>query len=277
MPDSLFSQTLCDKGYESTAGKAFFHGTSKRNARKILKGGFCDWSWTAETPLKKHKAARGIARWMHGGSYGRGTYISCNWRTALYFGPVLFRVELQPATRILRLDVPTDGKVLDTLKREFGREILTKSPRKVIPVNKRLTLNEAIQLARHHVAARESVPLFSPREDMHEKLMLDLRNILVRYGIQGWGEPSDLGGIVIFATDRLKVSEVVLSIPTEELWWGCRNPDLQSGSFASLEAMTQTFRSARNRGAATTREWVGKSNEELMGKFHSLNPAGGSN
>ena len=280
MSDPLFSQTFStwpgDKDYENIAGKAFFHGTSKRNARRILKGGFCDWSWTAETPLKKHKAARGIARWMHGGSYGRGTYITCNWRSALYFGPVLFRVELQPATRILRLDVPTDGKVLDTLKREFGREILTKSPRKVIPVNKRLTLNEAIQLARHHVAAKESASFPSPRADQHEKLMLDLRNILVRYGIQGWGEPSDLCGIVVFATDRLKVSEVVLSLPTEDLLWSCRDPSLRSGCFASLKAMTQACRSARNRGAVTTREWVGKSNEELMGKIHSLNPAGSS-
>jgi len=61
MSDPMFSQPprpeQDDKSYDNIAGKAFFHGTSKRNARRILKGGFCDWPWTAETPLKKHKAA----------------------------------------------------------------------------------------------------------------------------------------------------------------------------------------------------------------------------
>lgn len=249
-------------------GSVFFHGTSKRNARKILKEGFRDWSWTAETPLLKDKAKKGIDRWIHGGSYGRGTYVTCNWRSAMYFGPVLFRVELQAGTRILRLDLPPERKVLDSLKREFGREILTKSPWKVMPRNKRLTLDEAIELARHHVATWEGASWFDPRGETHERLMLDLRKILVRYGIQGWGEPTDIGGIVIFATDRLKVREVVLSLPTEDLWRGCRNPDLRTGCFASLETMVQACQSAGNRGASNSLKWVEKSNEELGGIFH---------
>ena len=252
-------------------GSVFFHGTSKRNARKILREGLRDWSWTAETPLLKYKAKEGIDRWIHGGSFGRGTYVTRNWRSALHFGPVLFRVELQPGTRILRLDLPPDSKVLDSLKREFGREILTKSPWKVMPRSKRLTLEEAIQLARHHIACWEGASWFDPRGESHERLMLDLRKILVRYGIQGWGEPTDIGGIVIFATDRLKVREVVLSLPTEELWSGCRNSELRTGCFASLEAMVQTCRSAGNRGAANSFRWVERSNEELCEKFHQYN------
>jgi hypothetical protein len=78
--------------------------------------------------MLKHLAKRGIDRLMHGGSYGGGTYVTCNWRSALFFGPVLFRVELQPGTRIMRIDLQPEGKVLDSLKREFGKEILTKSP-----------------------------------------------------------------------------------------------------------------------------------------------------
>ena len=171
----------------SAIGGSFFHGTSKRNARKILKEGLRDWSWTAETPLLKYKAKTGLDRWMHDGSYGRGTYVTCNWRSALYFGPVLFRVELQAGTRILRLDLPPNGKVLDSLTREFGREILSKSPWKVMPRNKRLTLDQAIQLARHHVTRWEGASWCDPRGQKHEALMLDLRKILVRYGIQGWG------------------------------------------------------------------------------------------
>jgi hypothetical protein len=36
----------------------------------------------------------------------------------------MFRVELQPGTRLLRLDLPPERKTLDTLKRNFGNEIL---------------------------------------------------------------------------------------------------------------------------------------------------------
>jgi len=70
---------------------------------------------------------------------------------------VLFRVALRPGTRLLRLDLPPDRKVLDTLKREFGKVILVKNPLKVMPHNKRLTLNEAVQLARYHVAMMENL------------------------------------------------------------------------------------------------------------------------
>lgn len=249
------------------AGRVFFHGTSKRNARKILKGGFRDGSWTAETPLPNYKAKRGIARWTHGGFYGRGTYVTCNWRSALYFGPVLFQVERQPGTRILRLHIPPDGKAPESLKRKFGRKILTTSPWKVMSANKRLTLDEAIQLARHHVARWEDSSWANPRTGKHEKLMFDLRNILVRYGIQGWGEPRDLGGMVIFATDQLKVREVALSLPTEDMLRSFNDTETVVDRYASQEALTRTCLTARNRGAGNTRRWVEKSNEELRERF----------
>ena len=246
--------------------RIFYHGTSKRAARKILAHGLRDYSWTAETPRLKYKAKQGINRWMHGGHYGRGTYITCNWRTALYFGPVLFRVEQQPATRIVHLDVPPDPKVLDTLKREFGHEILKTTPRKVIPANKRLTLEQTIQLARHHCALYQSTGWGSMKSERHERLMLDLRNILVRYGIHGWGEPTDLGGIVIFATDRLKVSEIKLSLPTRKLHEEAFNPATCYSRFESLDTLVATTRAARNPGAANTLAWVDASNSRLREK-----------
>jgi hypothetical protein len=255
-------------------GSPLYHGTSRRNARKILSEGFRDWSWTAETPLLKYKAARGEVRCFHNGSYGRGTYVSCNWRAALHFGPVLFSVELQPGTRILRLDIPPEGKVLDSLVREFGREILTKSPWKVMPRNKRLTLDEAIQLARHHVSRWEGESWGDTRGALHEALMLDLRKILVRYGIQGWGEPSDLGGIVIFSSDRLKIREVMLSVPDEDLWYRYRHPGCPTTSHSSLDNFMNVCRTATNRGAANSRNWVEQANEVLRMKFHQSNTAG---
>ena len=245
--------------------RIFFHGTSKRAARKILAHGLRDYSWTAETPLLKYKAKRGVIRWMHGGSYGRGTYITCNWRTALYFGPVLFRVELQPGSRIIRLGVPPDPTVLDTLKREFGHEILKTTPLKVMPKNKRLTLEEAIQLARYHCQKYETSGFWSSvKGDRHERLMFDLRNILVRYGFHGWGEPTDLGGIVIFATDRLKVKEIVLSLPTQTLRDEAFDPSTSYSRFDSLAALVTATRAARNPGAANTLAWVDASNATLL-------------
>ena len=252
-------------------GRVFFHGTSKRNARRIVKEGFRDWSWTADTPLLKYKAKRGIDRWMHDGSYGRGTYVTCNWRSALFFGPVLFRVELQPGTRIVRIDLPPEDKVLDSLKREFGKEILTKSPWKVMPTNKRLTLDEAIQLALHHVHRFEGGGWNDPRAQKHEKLMFDMRNILVRYGIQGWGEPSDIGGIVIFATDRLKVREVALSLPTQDLLRSFNDIETAAVRYPSLEVLTRTCLTARNRGAANTLKWVEEANQEVQRQFNLSN------
>ncbi len=206
---------------------------------------------------------------MHGGVYGRGTYVTCNWRSALFFGPVLFRVELQQGTRIVRIDLPPEGKTLDSLKREFGKEILTKSPWKVMPANKRLTLDEAIQLTRHHANRFEGGPWGDPRAEKHEKLMFDMRNVLVRYGIQGWGEPNDIGGIVIFATDRIKLCEVALSLPTEELLRGFNDITTVADRYASLEALTRTCFAARNRGAANTLRWVEKSNDEIRERFYS--------
>jgi hypothetical protein len=257
--------------YFEIAGGTFFHGTSRRAARKILKEGFRDWSWTAKNPDLRHLFKRGIVRWLHGGHFGRGTYVTKNWRTGLFFGPVLFRVSVQPGTRILRLDVPPDDKVVGSLRREFGEEILTQPPWKVLPRNKQLTLKEAIQLARYHFDRKQkSCSWDKPRSAMHEERMLDFRKTLVRYGIQGWGDPSSLGGIVIFATDRIQVTEVVLSLPQKDLLWDFNNQAYAQQRYRSLEAFVRQCLRSPNRGNAVTRKWVEESNQKLANKMREL-------
>jgi len=140
-----------------------------------------------------------------------------------------------------------------------------------MPKNKHLTLDEAIQLARHHVHRFEGGGWSDPRAEMHEKLMFDMRNILVRYGIQGWGEPSDIGGIVIFATDRLKVREVVLSLPTQDLLRSFNDTETVADRYASLEALTRTCLTAQNRGATNTLKWVEAANQEFQRQFNLSN------
>jgi hypothetical protein len=260
---STEGRDLSDALHLPTENRVFYHGTSKRNARRILREGLRDWSWTESTPKIKYKAGEGATRWLHDGMYGRGTYVSCNWRVALYFGPVMFRVELQPATRLLRLDVPPDRKTLDSLKRNFGNEILAKNPLKVMPRNKRLTLNEAVQLARHHVDVKMHAGWDDRKSDLHDQRMRELRSILVRYGIHGWGEAKDLNGIVVFATDRISVREVVVSVPSPEMSDAFHDPTRRHGSHASLQAMITTMHRATNRGAANTRRWFAEANQAL--------------
>ena len=89
---STDGRDLSDALHLPTENRVFYHGTSKRNARRILREGLRDWSWTESTPKIKYKVGEGTTRWLHDGMYGRGTYVSCNWRVALYFGPVIFRV-----------------------------------------------------------------------------------------------------------------------------------------------------------------------------------------
>ena len=40
---------------------------------------------------------------------------------------------------------------------------------------------------------------------------MEIRSLLTRLGIHGWGESTGLDGIVIFATNRLKPREDILS------------------------------------------------------------------
>ena len=98
----------------------FFHGTSLEAAKAIAKHGFRVW-FADDEP----------GRYPGGGNLGVGAYITCNWRIALWFGPTLLRVAMHPGTRLLNLALPPDGKIIGYLQREFGREILSRSPGKL--------------------------------------------------------------------------------------------------------------------------------------------------
>lgn len=233
----------------------WFHGTTRRNARRILNEGLLDWSPTETTPMLKHLAKRGVHRYLHGGTYGRGTYVTRNWRTAMHFGPVLFGIEVLQGTRIVRIDRGPDPKVIDSLTREFGREILSKAPWKVIPRNKRLTLRETIELSRFHAADFQNSRWW--------ERMSEMRNLLVRHGIHGWGDPEDLAGIVIFATDRLRVREVILSTPTEKLHGKFRETCSDSLPDVSLEMAIRACQNSNNRTAQQTLQWVADANIRL--------------
>ena len=83
----------------------FFHGTrDPLDALKILGGGF-----------KREFVDEG-KRYFRDGNLGIGTYLSCNWRTSLFFGQILLHVTLSKDTRILDMIKPPDRKILGYLE-----------------------------------------------------------------------------------------------------------------------------------------------------------------
>jgi len=92
--------------------------------------------------------------------------------------------------------------VIATLKREFGADIVRRPPHRALPRNKHLTLTEAISLFQYHFHRAKGSEWFSKEHDLHYGVMLQMRGILMRYGIDGVGEPMGDTGIVLFGRDR---------------------------------------------------------------------------
>ena len=193
---------------ENLTRRVFYHGTSLEAARGIHESGFKVWFNDEE-----------FGRYSIGGNLGTGIYVTCNWRTALWFGDVLLRVEMEPGTRILDASRPPDSAVLRYLQREFGRGILKDSPWKAIPHNKRLKLSELIALVRYHYQATWTRENWNrPRPlSKHFRLLGQFKSMLVRYGFHGYGNPADDNGIVIFAEDRLQLVELIAELPRNSL------------------------------------------------------------
>src|SRR5437867_4324160 len=91
------------------SGRQFYHGTNPLAAVCISTEGF----WLPD-------AHRALGQNM----LGYGIYVTANPKVADRFGHHSFRVRLAPGTRILWLDEHYDRRVIDSLRREFGEEIL---------------------------------------------------------------------------------------------------------------------------------------------------------
>jgi hypothetical protein len=159
-------------------------------------------------------------RWIRDGNLGKGLYLTCDWRTAVWFGPVLLEATLIQGTRLLDVSLPADENVLDSLKREFGKELLVSGDiRKTLPRNKQLKLNELIELTRyfyHRVWSQdwslEKSWKFSPHQKRDFRALEHAVSYLKRYKFDGYGHPQDDNGIVIFAADRIKLVKVVRAL-----------------------------------------------------------------
>jgi hypothetical protein len=159
-------------------------------------------------------------RWQRDGNLGKGIYLSCDWRTAVWFGSILLEATLSKGTKILDASPHADPRVLASLKREFGQELLTTGNiHQVLPKNKHLKLSELVELTRHfyhRVWDRdwklEKSWRFSARETQARRALDYSVSLLKRYGFHGYGHPQDDNGIVIFAPDRIKLVRVVRAL-----------------------------------------------------------------
>lgn len=187
----------------------FFHGTDQpAEAASVLRQGFRR-EWLDEE-----------GRWFQDGNLGVGTYLSCDWRMAVWFGNILFRATLQEGTRILDVSPQADRKTLNSMRREFGAQILTSDdPRKVLPANKHLTLHELIELTRYHYhgaydpKAGEVRIEFDGKRMRHVESMRSCVRMLQQRGFHGFGHPSDDNGILLFQPERIVVEGVIAEIP----------------------------------------------------------------
>lgn len=229
----------------------FYHGTSLEAAESIAREGFRVWFTDAEGD-----------HYARGGNLGNGIYISCNWRMAMFFGPTLLRVTVQPGTKLLNAALPPDMACIDSLKREFGREILIKSPWKVLPKNKKLKLGEVIALLRYHYLHTwekyyrkdPQCSLRCPkRPEVHGLCLDDFRRVLIRYGFHGYGSPASDNGIVVFAGDRLMPAEVIAEVSSDASGrWGTVDP----AEFASLDQVKDAFRRGGSERAKRLADFV---------------------
>lgn len=241
----------------------WYHGTSKRSARKLSNEPFRDWCIPLKTPNLKHLSAQFSHRYLHRGAFGRGIYITSNWRVAATFGPVIFEVSLNNGTKIIDLAPTPNHAVLKSLKHEFGQEILEKPFWRVLPTNKNLTLEEAIELARYFNFKRTQNENCCRRFLIYDALLESSRKALVRFGVNGTGEGDSFDGIVIFAADKIRINRVALWLPYKIQRKANNFMDQPFFEYTDFSSISDAVAKFRSKTSESTTNWVNDANAAL--------------
>ena len=196
----------------------FYHATDPDKIEPIISNGFQLPVWHDE------EGGKLLAK---EGCLGVGVYISKSWQTALWFGRALLRVQLVPGTRILDVADEPDMKVINSLKREFGKEIILPHMvfHKVIPNNKQLKLNELIELTRYHyhrtwcrrfnqylVDSCNGKNKRFPFKKFHGGSLVQCWSMLRRYKYDGFGHSRSDIGIMLLSPEKVQVKELIAVI-----------------------------------------------------------------
>jgi hypothetical protein len=118
----------------------YFHGTWIGYGHSIMSRGF-------------ELGHEGLGHYL-----GRGVYIAPELASAALWAVSDFIIicSLKPGTRILWIDGTHDERVIDRLRREFGKQLLELGPhfQRAIPHNKQLTQSELIELCNYVLMRR---------------------------------------------------------------------------------------------------------------------------
>lgn len=188
-----------------------YHGTTPERARLIRREGFK--IGPIMLPGYDDLYYAGV------GNLGYGTYVSTDWRIALWYGRVLIRASLAPGTRLLDMPPEPDPRVLRALLNKHGRGILEAYRRdRRPPPHTLMTLEEHVALLAHHywwvqhcawgidrvITRRQKTVRWRHIQAMHV-----LGALLRRYGLHGYGESRGYNGLVVFEPSRLRADRVV--------------------------------------------------------------------
>ena len=170
------------------ATNCFYHGTDEQYAWSIMTRGFS---------LQNERWGRG---------WGNGVYLSGTDSFASTWGQIIIRCQLQAGTRLLWHE-EHDRKVIDSLRREFGKDIVSPEFWKVLPLNKRFTRNEVIHLW-HYLVTRHYESPRRFRAGRFERLQKNYARIygqLRRHGYDGVGfRGSDWPEVLVFNPARVQ-------------------------------------------------------------------------
>jgi hypothetical protein len=142
------------------------------------------------------------------GCVGHGIYISRSWKTALWFNRALLRVQLRDGASILDVSDTPNMKVIDSLRREFGKELLSDKAtfHKSIPSNKYLKCSELIELTKYHYHRTWGQ---GERKRLHGKSLIQCWSMLRRYKYDGFGHSTSDIGIMVMSPDKIIIKELV--------------------------------------------------------------------
>ena len=168
---------------DKLAENEYYHGTTNSKAIQILYEGF---------RLKKYYSDYGKY-----GTFKQGIYLTKSLDVAGLFGHgYIFKCRLKKSISILWLNEKYDKKIINYLRREFSKNILTGPISKAIPHKKQLTKNELIQLLNYRYCKaswrtkKDSMKWWNSKSSFRQQLQL--------HKYDGIGELEDLVGLVIF-------------------------------------------------------------------------------